>query len=104
MIENIKALLKKPGEVAKPVMVANDLSAFQGLVGGYIETWSFSTDLVVICDEEGKLKGKPYNVSLLGEDFVGPILLVGVDGEEFTHLPVDVSVLKILFPQLWVAA
>lgn len=100
MIKNIKCLLKKPGEKAKPVEVANDLSAFQGLVGGYIETFPIASDLVIICNEEGKLIGLPYNVSIMGEDFVGNILLVGTKRDEFADIPVDVSVLKLLIPQL----
>ena len=34
--------------------------------------------------------GLPYNCNLLGMSFVGPILIVGVDGEEFASLPEDV--------------
>lgn len=33
--------------------------------------------------------GLPYNCNLLGVTFVGPILIVGIDGEEFAGLPED---------------
>lgn len=50
---------------------------------------TFATDAAIICNEEGRLMGLPYNCNLLGVSFVGPILIVGVDGEEFAGLPGD---------------
>ena len=41
--------------------VENELGALQGLVGGYLETYPFGVtddgrEVLVVCDEEGKLK------------------------------------------------
>ena len=47
---------------------------------------TFATDACFICDEEGRLKDKPYNVELLGVPFFGTVLAVGVNGEEFADL------------------
>ena len=44
-------------------------------------------DCVIICNEEGRLRGMPHNVKFLGVDFVGPILIAGVSDEDFTDLP-----------------
>ena len=55
-------------------------------VGGYIETVTLATDCCIICNEEGRLEGLPYNLTFCGVSFVGPILVVGVDGDEFTGL------------------
>ena len=77
---------KQPGKWPEVIDVENTLKALQEQVGGYIETVSFSTDCCFICDEEGRLKDKPHNVNLLGIDFVGTVLAVGVDGEEFRGL------------------
>ena len=101
MINNIRILMKKPGELATIVEPANELKALQHLVDGYIETVTFTTDLVIICNEEGRIRGLPYNTSICGIDFYGTILLAGVKGDEFADLPADMSVLKILLPQLW---
>ena len=64
----------------------NTLEALQQAVGGYIETVSFCEDALVICNEEGRLQGLPYNCDFLGISFVGPILIVGVDGDEMCSL------------------
>lgn len=101
MTKNIKILMKKPGEKAAVVEPANDLAALQHLVGGYIETVTITSDLVVICNEEGRLLGLPYNTKIYNVEFVGTILLAGVRRDSFADLPVDVSAIKTLLPQLW---
>lgn len=83
----IKALYKEPGKAPIIINVENELEALQRVIGGYLETASARNDVCVICDEEGRLKGLPFNVAVWGVSFVGPILIVGVDGEEFCDLP-----------------
>lgn len=97
----ISALIKRPGELPRHVNVSNSLEALQKNVEGYIETVTISDDLVVICNEEGRLRGLPYNCTICGFDFVGPILMVGRDGDEFADLPVKWDRMKKLFPKLW---
>ena len=74
---------KKVGKWPQIIDVENTLEALQEEVGGYIETVTFAEDACIICDEEGRLKDKPHNVNLFGVDFVGTVLAVGVDGENF---------------------
>ena len=97
----ISALIKRPGEIPRHVNISNTLEALQKNVDGYIECVKICKDIVVICDEEGRLKGKTYNCELCGYSFVGDILMVGLDGEEFTDLPVSWTDMKVLFPHLW---
>lgn len=97
MADKIRAISKRPGCPPRSVWVSNTLENLQRYVGGYIETVTFATDMCVICDEEGRLKGKPYNCTICGVDFVGDILLVGVKGEDFADLPIDFQRAKELF-------
>ena len=83
----MKALQKKVGQPWKVVEIANELKALQEAVGGYIEVKTIATDCALVCNEEGRLLGLPYNCELIGIGFVGDILMVGVDGEEFTDVP-----------------
>ena len=84
-MKKISALSKRPGEPPRHVWVSNNLEALQKAVEGYIEAITVSRgdgrDLVIICNEEGKIRNMEYNATICGEDFVGPILIVGVDGE-----------------------
>lgn len=47
---------------------------------------TIASDAVIICNEEGRLQGLPHNCRIFGVDFVGPILIVGRDDEDFTDL------------------
>lgn len=64
----------------------NELRPLQQEVGGYLESVTLAEDVCVLCDEEGRLKGKPYNTTVCGVSFVGTVLIVGVAGEELADL------------------
>lgn len=83
----MKAIRKKPGCEPELIDVDNTLKALQAEVGGYIETVTIASDAVVICNEEGRLHGLPYNCCVFGTSFVGTVLIVGTKGEEFCDVP-----------------
>lgn len=90
-------MVKKPGEAPCIQWINNDLTALQKIVGGYIETITIhglgekgDKTAVVICNEEGKLRGLPYNCKIMGEPIVGNLLICGGDGEEFADLPLTI--------------
>ena len=85
----MKVIYKAPGCRPEPRDIPDTLEELQASVGGYIETVTFATDAAVICNEEGRLRGLPHNCRFLGVDFVGPILIVGCDGEKFADLKPD---------------
>lgn len=85
----MRVIRKRPGEAWEPVEVEDELKPLQQAVGGYLESFTFAEDACVLCDEEGLLKGKPYNTTVCGVPFVGTILIVGVDGEAFADLTED---------------
>ena len=85
----MKALQKKVGQKPEIVEIPNTLEALQEAVGGYIQAVTDHTAagvFAVICDEEGRLKGYERNCEINGVDYVGNIVVVGVDGEEFTDI------------------
>ena len=92
----MRVVAKRPGEPTKLITIDNDLKALQEYVGGYIETVTVSDKVCVICNEEGIIQGLPYNVTLFGRRFFGPILIVGVRGEDFTDCPVPGFILDCL--------
>lgn len=85
----IKVIIKKPDEeFGRLVEVENELEVFQNIVGGYIETTGYK-NLVIICNEEGKLRGLEPNI-LLGKDMlVGTVIVCGASGDEFSDVPID---------------
>jgi hypothetical protein len=83
----INVVIKEPGKIARRVDVENDLETLQKLVGGYIETVSLFKDLVIICNEDGRLLNLPYCTTICGMDFVGTIIIAGVKGDKFASCP-----------------
>ena len=82
----MRVIYKAPGKAPEIIEIENTLEALQEKVGGYIEVVTMAKNARIICNEEGRLRGLPYNITFLGERFVGPVLVVGVSGEDFCDL------------------
>lgn len=80
-------LAKQPGHPFYNLRIKNDLEELQKFVGGYIEAATVEPGLVVICNEEGRIFDMAYNCAICGISFVGSILVVGTEGDEFTDVP-----------------
>lgn len=66
--------------------IENNLHALQAAVGGLIEVVRLSGDVLLICDEEAKLKDKDGNRRIGREIIAGDFIVVGDDGEHFRSL------------------
>ena len=91
-------MIKMPKIIVKPVdgkpYVANikdELSEYQQLVGGNIESFPISDNTTVLCNEEGKLRGLPYNCNIKREAFVGTIAFIGYDEDKFVDVPMSIA-------------
>ena len=93
----INILVVEPEKEPFTVCIPNTLKDMQKIVGGYIEAITLSTDdngrkIVLICNEEGKLKGLKHNrkVTFMYETatILGPFFLVAAENgkEEFENL------------------
>lgn len=69
--------------------LAGDLASMQAAVGGYIETVTLGDGLVVVCDEEARLKGIPVNKIVDGVSICGPFFLCRAGGEDLVGLSLD---------------
>ena len=95
-MNKIRAIRQEPGCAPEIIGIENELEALQKAVGGYIQAVPMGIGKVaVICDEEGRLKRKPFNCRVGRHvDFVGTILAVGVDEDEFTDIPIGLETWK----------
>ena len=85
----MKAIIKEVGKEPKVIDIENTLKALQKAVGGYIETLNVGNNVIMLCDEEGKLKEKPYNFAFsnkLSDVIVGDVLFTKLHGDDFTAL------------------
>ena len=99
--DTIRVYVIKPGQDPYQSIMKNELAAFQEAVGGYIEVVTLANDCAIICDEEGLLKDYPLNCEICGHWFFGTIVIVGIDGEEFTDAPLSFEQMKRFFPNLF---
>ncbi len=98
MIKNkLKCLLVKPYELPKEVETDNTLDSLQKVVEGNIECAYLPTNdnVVLICNEEGKINGMKLNRDIGHDIIAGPFLIVGDDYEngDFKSLT-DKQILK----------
>lgn len=97
MDRKIEVIIKRVDEeIGHKMAISNTLKNLQTHVGGYIEAVTLSPELVIICNEEGRILGLPYNCRIAGIDFYGDIILAGVDGEDFGDIPISFGTYKKL--------
>lgn len=101
MAKKISVFIKEPGKKPRHVNISDSLENLQRTVGGYIETVTLATDLVIICDEEGRLRGKEHCCSVRGVDFVGTVIFCGISGDRFDDVPLSFKDFKNFFPKLF---
>ena len=101
MSNRINVWVKEPGKDPKNIRIDNTLEGLQAAVNGYIETVTIADDVVVICNEEGRIRNMPYNCELCGIDFVGPIVIAGFQKDEFVDCPWNLDEMNEQLPQLW---
>lgn len=87
-MDKIKGLLVEPYKLPKEIEIDNTLEAKQELVGGLIEEVHIHGDeeVALICNEEGKIYGLPYNRDIGYDIIAGPFLIVGIDRENYKSL------------------
>ena len=70
--------------------VVNHLKPLQDLVGGYIEVVYIpefeEQGIILLANEEGLLKGLDYNENMWPFFYVGNLVALSTDGEEFASL------------------
>ena len=87
----IRALVKAPGLKCREANIQNDFRTFQRIIGGHAEAITIHEGLVLLCDEEGKLKDLKDNFPIYGglDRICGTCIFVGADGEDFTDISDD---------------
>ena len=77
--EELKIVLKKVGEEPEVINIENTLEAKQKLVDGLIEVIRIAEDILLICNEEGKLLNMPPNLIFDYDYIAGNCFFIGDD-------------------------
>ena len=73
----IKAVVKLPKKDPYMTPISADPDDMRELLGGYIDEIEICTELLLLCDEDGIIKGRPYNFRFGSVDFAGTVVFVG---------------------------
>jgi len=105
MAKKIKCIVKRPDEQFGHVTwISDSLKNLQKTVGGYIETVMFDNGLVLICNEEGKIRDMPYNFTLrrihgiipIHNPIFGTVIACGAEEDQLADVPIDFNEWKAL--------
>lgn len=78
MSKKLRIVLKKVGEKSVEAFVEDTLEAKQKLVGGLIEVVPLD-DVLIVCNEEGKIDNLPPNVLFDYDYIAGDCFVIGDD-------------------------
>ena len=80
--DKIRALIVEPNKEPYEVILGNGLKSRQNVVGGLIEYCYLLDDdsVALICNEEGKILGLPFNREIGYDIICGNFIIVGDDG------------------------
>lgn len=91
-------LVVEPGKRPKVVTMEHTLAAMQDVVGGLIQvTYPFEDAVGLVCNEEGKLEGLPFNCALrdrggnIYDVVAGTFFICGLGEEDLCSLPEDLQ-------------
>lgn len=88
----IKVIIKRPDEKYGHVThISARLENLQNTVGGYIETITVIKGVILICNEEGKLRDLEPNMWLNGDLIRGTIIICGQNGEDISDIPITLQ-------------
>ena len=89
--KNIRVLIVEPCKAPYPAEISSGLESLQSQVGGLIQAL-YIDDVALICNEEGKLIGLPWNRPLFDEEgnlydvIVGTFIVAGLTEDDFGSL------------------
>lgn len=82
-------IVKEPGKQAYHKSIEGTLKEMQEIVGGYIETVRVGKLLLMVCNEEGKLRGLPHNFALGNDIICGTVFFCSMSGEDMIGLSLE---------------
>lgn len=77
--QDLRIVLKKVGKIPEIMNIENTLEAKQELVGGLIEIATVTDEILLVCNEEGKLENLLPNLMFDFDYIAGDCFFVGDD-------------------------
>ena len=95
----VRCIIKRPDEQYGHVTnISTSLKNLQRIVEGPIQMLPIGGNSVIICNEEGKLRGMLPNFIIgtppLVDGVVGEAIVIGTEGEDLCDLPISFNLWK----------
>lgn len=94
----MNVLMVEPGKAPYEMQIGDDLQSMQTLVGGHLEAvYPFEQPVALVCNEDGKRDGLPFNRALRDADgdvydiIAGNFFIAGLGKSELTDLPHELA-------------
>lgn len=105
-MNQLTVIIIAPGQHPYKTTITNTLAALQQTVGGYIQVLQLDEHTVLICDEEGKLKGYQPNRGLVIDDQLvdvihGTFILIATDPNTHEYTSMSDEQATKLINQYW---
>ena len=86
MDNTIRVLIKPPQKELKEVIINNQLTELQSWVGGMLEMVNITHQLVLICNEEGKLHDLLPNFNFNNDIIMGTVIFARKEGDKLVSM------------------
>lgn len=94
----MNVLMVEQGKAPYETQIGGDLQSMQTLVGGHLEAvYPFDQPVALVCNEDGKQDGLPFNRALRDADgdiydiVAGKFFIAGLGKSELTDLPHELA-------------
>lgn len=110
-MRKIKVIIKRPDEEYGHICrISSELENLKKIVGGWLEEDTIYTSfsgalnrIHIICNEDGKPRNLETNIWIEGNEFVGTIIIVGLNDGEFADCEISMPEWKrfVDFQKKW---
>ena len=94
----MNVLMVEPGKAPYETQIGDDLQSMQAAVGGHLEAvYPFDQPVALVCNEDGKREGLPFNRALRDADgdaydiIAGNFFIAGLGQSDFADLPHELA-------------
>lgn len=94
----MRVVLVEPNKSARVEDIDDSYESLSDIVGGYIEAiYPFDENVALVCNEEGKLMGLPFNRALKNTKgkvvdlLMGTFFIAGIGEDDFENIPEELE-------------
>ena len=89
-MSKVKVIVIRPGDkYGEEMTVSNNIKSFQKIVDGYVEMVKLDKNFALLCNEVGRLRNLKPSITIMGKEYVGNVIIIGVKEEEFVNVPLS---------------